>query len=916
MATPSNINLTPLPGNLRFSDGGLAVDYLTGVFVKSVSPTGLVTFQSATGTETTAQLATGSGATVTSGTADPTGGATGDVYLQVNGTNVLQSIWRNIAGTWTEYTVPAGVALSDTAPRSVTTGANAAGTADEAARRDHHHQVVAATTTQAGITEYATDNEALSPSISVRAMTPASTHHMVDARATDDAPLAPATTAVAGSSTDFSRSDHVHPEGTGTNGITIQDSGVEEGTAIGTINFGDSLEVEVTGDVALVHGDAGSGMGVTLSDEYPVNIGPQSQQGSGDEAARDDHTHYLPHDTTLAFSAGTLGVNISDVVEHLSQNVRYYTQDGTNYSTDGSAAGQVYNTSRFPKSLNFVKASLRVPTGVSDAIYRAGAYIVDATRNITAILGQSAESGILTGTRTHRFDFLATATSALGIPLEGGERIMVLIRRVGAGNTAETGLIHGSEAGDSPDESYPDAGIDWVLANHVIIEHENPIVGQGTAAHGTDIRGNLQLGYTVTIDHGSLVGDTQNVGVNHINSGAAEVKSPLLADGLGGVVFERLPVAGMTSETATDGQVPTANGLGGVVWEDGGDGGSGTGTALARFRASLSQRTTVALEAAYETLFNSFSLPSANIQEQTAGFLLATDSTTVTIPVDGDYLVNAKAYVNSTGSERSVVYLRVKYGPSGTGGADDEVVLGSKYIRNQPTSETGYLGGTAVIKAVAGDLLHLEVAEETDSSESYTIGGNSSHFDIIQLPTSEGGGGSGQRGAGGAGLYLVEDIPIISSKLYPTEYGLGTTWGSVFDGSSPTFVPILPEDVDRIEVGFYIGSRYTLPMVITQAMIYEMGATAGIPTGAVAATTIKGAYLSGRLNPETDSREPMVINPKYGYMEDRRTALRYGILVGISQNADGEMRQLRIFVSANIEIDVEYATIVPRGAAV
>ena len=116
-------------------------------------------------------------------------------------------------------------------------------------------------------------------------------------------------------------------------------------------------------------------------------------------------------------------------------------------------------------------------TGVSDAIYRAGAYIVDATRNITAILGQSAESGILTGTRTHRFDFLATDTSALGIPLEGGERIMVLIRRVGAGNTAETGLIHGSEAGDSPDESYPDAGVDWVLANHVVVAHENPDCG-------------------------------------------------------------------------------------------------------------------------------------------------------------------------------------------------------------------------------------------------------------------------------------------------------------------------------------------------------------------------------------------------------------------------------------------------------
>ena len=440
------------------------------------------------------------------------------------------------AGDGGAGTITITALLSDTNPRSVTASANAPGTSVSAARRDHHHQVAAATTTQAGIVELATNAESLDITEASRATVPRGVHHIIDNRGSDNNPEAPGT-AVSGTSTDFARSDHVHPEGTGggadlsdtapvdpsiasasagtadeaarqdhrhriqtatetryglvrlaTNaealagtstskvinpsglqhkldnttvagGVTIQDSGVQEGTGIGTINFGDSLEVEVTGGVALVHGDAGSGAGVTLSDDQPVNIGPQGQQGSGDEASRDDHTHYLPHDTTLAFSAGTLGVNISDVVEHLSQNVRYYTQDGTNYSTDGSAAGQVYNTSRFPKSLQWVKASLRPPQGVDDAIYRAGAYIVDATRNITAILGQSAESGIITGTRTHRFDFLATDTSALGIPLEGGERIMVLIRRVGAGNTAETGLIHGSEAGDSPDESYPDAGL-------------------------------------------------------------------------------------------------------------------------------------------------------------------------------------------------------------------------------------------------------------------------------------------------------------------------------------------------------------------------------------------------------------------------------------------------------------------------
>ena len=138
-------------------------------------------------------------------------------------------------------------------------------------------------------------------------------------------------------------------------------------------------------------------LGATLSDDLPVNIGPQSQQGTGTEASRGDHTHYLPHDTTLAFTTGVLGVSISDVVEHLSERIQYYTETA-DYGTSGSAVGQVYNTSRYPKNLQWVKAHLRVPTGVSDAIYRAGVYVVDETRNITAVLGQSDTSGIVTGT--------------------------------------------------------------------------------------------------------------------------------------------------------------------------------------------------------------------------------------------------------------------------------------------------------------------------------------------------------------------------------------------------------------------------------------------------------------------------------------------------------------------------------------
>ena len=47
----------------------------------------------------------GSGATFTSGTADPTGGAAGDIYYQVTDDDELVAVWWNVSGAWTEYNI-------------------------------------------------------------------------------------------------------------------------------------------------------------------------------------------------------------------------------------------------------------------------------------------------------------------------------------------------------------------------------------------------------------------------------------------------------------------------------------------------------------------------------------------------------------------------------------------------------------------------------------------------------------------------------------------------------------------------------------------------------------------------------------------------------------------------------------------
>ena len=177
--------------------------------------------------------------------------------------------------------------------------------------------------------------------------------------------------------------------------------------------------------------------GVALSDEYPRQHRPTDSGGNWRRSVEGRPYPLFASRQYGRVVDGALAVSIHDVVEHLSERVRYYT-DAIAYNTDGSAAGQVYNTSRYPKNLQWVKAILRVPAGVSDAIYRAGAYRVDSDNHILEVLGESGASGIITGTGNtgliSRYGY-----ECVRYPTGGSERIEILIRRVGAGNTADTG---------------------------------------------------------------------------------------------------------------------------------------------------------------------------------------------------------------------------------------------------------------------------------------------------------------------------------------------------------------------------------------------------------------------------------------------------------------------------------------------
>ena len=110
----AGVNAAILSGDLRFSAGGVRVGDLIGAFVRTASVSSntlTLEVQNADGTfedvTFTPAGGGGGGSSITSGTADPSGGSSGDAYIQINTSSVITAIWENVSGTWTEYTLPA-----------------------------------------------------------------------------------------------------------------------------------------------------------------------------------------------------------------------------------------------------------------------------------------------------------------------------------------------------------------------------------------------------------------------------------------------------------------------------------------------------------------------------------------------------------------------------------------------------------------------------------------------------------------------------------------------------------------------------------------------------------------------------------------------------------------------------------------
>ena len=72
--------------------------------------------------------------------------------------------------------------------------------------------------------------------------------------------------------------------------------------------------------------------------------------------------------------------------------------------------------------------------------------------------------------------------------------------------TAQLQPVHGTEVATGPRETYDDASVDFALENDVVYQHIDPAIGASTHSHGTDIRGNIKIFYTLILDHGNIAG--------------------------------------------------------------------------------------------------------------------------------------------------------------------------------------------------------------------------------------------------------------------------------------------------------------------------------------------------------------------------------------------------------------------------
>ena len=251
---------------------------------------------------------------------------------------------------------------------------------------------------------------------------------------------------------------------------------------------------------------AGLAGGLQLSDDDPADVGDTAAPGDGVTASRSNHGHRQPTDSTLAYNASDeLGVNVQDVIEHLQEHIQYHTASGNYSSSAGATVGQAYATSQYRKIITKVEVLLNPLVGADAFLVRLDELNADNSIKAKLFTSQTRSAPFGLGVAPRAFTF-HDADGDPGVIIEKGIRLGILISRLGDNSDSAVAAVHGAEVSFGPRESYDDASVDFALENDVVYQHIDPAIGASTHSHGTDIRGNIKIFYTLILDHGNIAG--------------------------------------------------------------------------------------------------------------------------------------------------------------------------------------------------------------------------------------------------------------------------------------------------------------------------------------------------------------------------------------------------------------------------
>ena len=321
---------------------------------------------------------------------------------------------------------------------------------------------------------------------------------------------------------------------------------------------------------------------------------------------------------------------------------------------------------------------------------------------------------------------------------------------------------------------------------------------------------------------------------------AANVQGPFIItgsdgeDGDDGDDGEGVPVGGTAAQLLAKASGTNYD----TEWVDAPAGGGGTAQALSRFEAVTTVNTTAqALSTTYADILE-IAATDVFANEGTFTYATVSNITTITIPNAGLFKVTAHLKAVTAGSVRSQLYMRANVLRSGVVVDDSDTIMGGGYCRAIAGARSAILAGTITLLLETGDTITFQLAEETNTANTYTIGGADNVVEIVEIPSEA----VGVRGAAGQGVPVGGTDAQVLAKASDTDYD--TEWvdaaaggGGSDDGVVDTLALALSGSALTATAGRTVGADVvsaglTLPFALLAGAIFT-GAVAGIaPTTA------------------------------------------------------------------------------------